>query len=228
MSRKADQKAIFWTQVKMILLAVGMFIFCLFVLPPLYTLFCEVTGINGKTNGQAYIPVVAEVDTSRTIRVQFVATNNGEMPWDFKPESFVLNVHPGESITTYFDAYNPTAKAMVGQAVPSLAPRNAIDYFHKTECFCFNSQVLAAGEQAKLGLQFIVDQELPKAVNTITLSYSLFDVTSTSKDQLEESITEEADKQQASIGTPVGSQLTNLSLDDLLIEQIHVEAAVKI
>ena len=135
MARNAEQKGIFWTQVKLVLLAIGMFIFCLFVLPPLYTLFCEVTGINGKTNGKAYKPVLAEIDTSRTVRIQFVATNNGEMPWDFKPEKFVLNVHPGESITTYFDAYNPTASAMVGQAVPSLAPRNAIDYFHKTECF---------------------------------------------------------------------------------------------
>lgn len=73
---------------------------------------------------------------------------------------------------------------MAGQAIPSMAPKNAVDYFHKTECFCFNQQILAPGEKADLGLQFIVDQDLPKAVETITLSYTLFDVT----DRMEESI----------------------------------------
>jgi len=188
MSRKAEQKAILWTQFKMFTLAVSMFIFCLFVLPPLYTLFCEITGINGKTNGKAYTPVTAEVDRSRTVRIQFVASNGGDMPWAFKPESFSLDVHPGEATTTYFDAHNMTGEIMVGQAVPSLAPRNAIDYFHKTECFCFNSQVLKAGEEAKLGLQFIVDQDLPKNVKTITLSYSLFDVTKTSQEAIDEAL----------------------------------------
>ena len=233
MARNAEQKGIFWTQVKLILLAIGMFIFCLFVLPPLYTLFCEVTGINGKTNGKAYNPVVAEIDTSRTVRIQFVATNNGEMPWDFKPENFVLNVHPGESVTTYFDAYNPTTSAMVGQAVPSLAPRNAIDYFHKTECFCFNSQVLQGGEQAKLGLQFIVDQELPKAVNTITLSYSLFDVTAMSKDKLEESKQEISKAKQAvnnfvEDNKVLRAQVKHEAVDALIIESVSSKVSLKI
>lgn len=188
MSQKAEQKAVSWTLVKMLVLATSMFVFCLFILPPLYTLFCEVTGINGKTNGRAYLPVQAEVDTSRTVRVQFVASNGGNMPWEFAPEVFSLDVHPGESITTYFDAHNPTEQVMVGQAVPSLSPRNAINFFHKTECFCFNSQVLNAGEDAKLGLQFIVDQELPKGVNTITLSYSLFDITDNSQELIQDTL----------------------------------------
>ncbi len=165
-----------YTSAKLSGLAVAMFAFALWVMPPLYDLICEVAGLNGKTRGQ-YEAVAVEVDTSRLVKVQFVAINNENMPWNFAPASFALEVHPGATVNTHFSAYNPTASTMVGQAVPSMVPSNATDYFYKTECFCFNRQVLAAGESAELGLQFIVDQDIPKAVNTITLSYSLFDVT---------------------------------------------------
>lgn len=223
MTRKAEQRAIIWTQLKMFSLAIAMFLFCLFVLPPLYTLFCEITGINGKTNGKAYIPVSANVDTSRTVRVQFVVSNGSDMPWDFAPETFSIDVHPGESITTHFDAHNTTENIMVGQAVPSLAPRNAIDYFHKTECFCFNSQVLQAGEEAELGLQFIVDQELPRSVKTITLSYSLFDVTSSSQDVIDEALSLSKEKSKI-IGdkplTKIDSHSLNVNNSELTVSLI--------
>ena len=61
-----------------------MFLFAVFVLPPLYDLFCEITGIGGRTDGK-YEAVEVRVDTSRQVEVQFVATNNAEMPWDFYP-----------------------------------------------------------------------------------------------------------------------------------------------
>ena len=70
---------------------------------------------------------------------------------------------------------------MVAQAIPNVLPNNAADYFHKTECFCFNSQPLAAGEQAELDLVFIIDPDLPVSVNTVTLSYTLFDITDRSE-----------------------------------------------
>jgi|TARA_B110000967_G_C18600083_1_gene418769 cytochrome c oxidase assembly protein subunit 11 len=160
--------------------AVVMFAFAVFVLPPLYDLFCEVTGIGGKTGG-AYEAVAIEVDTSRNIEVQFVAANNATIPWDFYPTEERIVVHPGESRAVTFFARNRTGKDMVAQAIPNVLPNNAADYFHKTECFCFNSQPLAAGEQAELDLVFIIDPDLPVSVNTVTLSYTLFDITDRSE-----------------------------------------------
>jgi cytochrome c oxidase assembly protein subunit 11 len=157
-------------------LAVAMFMFAIFVLPPLYDLFCEITGIGGKTDG-AYQAVAVEVDTSREIEVQFVATNNATMPWDFYPIEERVIVHPGQSRAVAFYAYNRTGQDMLGQAIPNVLPNNAADYFHKTECFCFNNQPLAAGEDAELGLVFIIDPDLPASVNTVTLSYTMFDIT---------------------------------------------------
>ncbi|WP_188152022.1 cytochrome c oxidase assembly protein [Teredinibacter waterburyi] len=185
MATESDRKQLRTTVLKLLSLAGAMFVFAMWVMPPLYDLFCEVTGLNGKTKGQ-YTAVEAKVDTSRTVKVQFVSTNNEGMPWGFSPQDFSIQVHPGEAVVTNFIAHNPTEKIMVAQAIPSLIPHNATDYFHKTECFCFNQQTLAPGETAELGLQFIVDQELPKAVNTITLSYTLFDVTESAKEAVEQ------------------------------------------
>lgn len=164
------------TTAKLLALAAGMLGFALFVMPPLYNAFCEITGLNGKTGGR-YEAVPAAVDTQRLVKVQFVATNNEDMPWTFKPGVVAMKVHPGEAVDTVFHASNPTGRDMVAQAIPSLVPSKAAEYFHKTECFCFNQQALAAGESAQLGLRFIVDPDLPVGVNTITLSYTLFDVT---------------------------------------------------
>lgn len=160
--------------------AAAMFLFAMFVLPPLYDVFCEVTGIGGKTGGR-YVPTDASVDESRTVRVQFVATNNGEMPWEFGPMVHEVRVHPGEPTPVKFFARNPTEKDMVAQAIPSVSPSNAARHFLKTECFCFNQQPLAAGETAEMPVVFIVDKDLPKTVHTITLSYTLFDVTGRSE-----------------------------------------------
>lgn len=160
----------------MLALAVGMLVFAVFIMPPLYDAFCEVTGLNGKTGGR-YKAVPTAVDRGRLVTVQFVASNNENMPWRFKPSVVSMKVHPGEAMDTVFLAENPTGRDMVAQAIPSLVPFKAAEYFHKTECFCFNQQVLAAGERAELPLRFIVDPDLPPGVNTITLSYTLFDVT---------------------------------------------------
>ena len=171
---------------------VGMFIFAVFIMPPLYTLFCDITGLNGKTGGQ-YTQDVNDlgVDTSREIKVQFIANNNESMPWEFRPIDTSIVVHPGEPTVIKYYAHNPTNKAMTGQAIPSLVPYKAVSYFHKTECFCFNSQPLQAGESAELGLSFIVDIDIPDYVKTITLSYTLFDVTESLKEtQISDEVTQ--------------------------------------
>lgn len=189
MTTQLEKQAIKTTIIKSVVLVIAMFAFAMWVMPPLYNLFCELTGINGKTKGR-YEAVETKVDTSRVVRVQFVGTKNEDMPWEFKPVDFSIEAHPGEAVTTYFYAKNPTGEIMVGQAVPSLVPHNATDFFHKTECFCFNQQALGPGESAELGLQYIIDQDMPKGVNTITLSYTLFDVTKTSPDAVQSKRTE--------------------------------------
>ncbi|WP_025738903.1 cytochrome c oxidase assembly protein [Salinivibrio socompensis] len=160
---------------RLFVLAVAMFGFA-FALVPLYDVFCEVTGINGKTDNQAAASSVG-IDTERVVTVEFVAYTSPGMRWTFEPQINRIQVHPGETHTIHYLATNNARYDTIGQAVPSVSPGLAAQYFNKIECFCFNRQPLPRGEDASLPLIFYVDPELPDDINHLTLAYTLFDVT---------------------------------------------------
>jgi len=149
-----------------------------FALVPLYTVFCEITGLNGKTAGQAESAVGVTAATSdREVTIQFLAKVGRGMPWEFRPTQARLRVRPGETYTTTYFARNRANQAVVGQAVPSVAPGQAANYLHKVECFCFNLQELEAGEAIEMPVTFYVDKDIPEGIGTFSLSYTLFRVT---------------------------------------------------
>lgn len=144
-----------------------------FAMVPLYRVVCEhVLGI--KLSGEAANATGLVEDTSRTVSVQFVANVNSKLPWTFTPELSSIEVHPGKLTEVWFDAANTSDAAIVGNAVPSVAPNSASLYFNKTECFCFTEQVLAAGESRRMPVRFFVDPKLPAQVRQLTLSYTFF------------------------------------------------------
>lgn len=162
---------------KLVGIVIGMFGFG-FALVPLYDVFCDITGLGGRTGDQySYDPASVTPDKTRLVKVNFITNTNGGMPWEFWSESGGVRVHPGDLKQVNFYVTNTTDRRMVGQAVPSVVPAQAAQYFHKTECFCFNSQVLEPGETMEMPMRFIVDRELPRNVQSISLSYALFDIT---------------------------------------------------
>ena len=161
---------------KLLLLTVAMFGFG-YALVPLYDVFCDITGINGKT-GERVETSSQVVDKSRLITVQFVASLNENMPWEFTPVVNKIQVHPGESTKIEYRARNKTDFEIIGQAVPSVAPGQAADYFKKTECFCFTEQKLAANEEKLMPVIFTVDSDLPEHIKELTLSYTFFNKSS--------------------------------------------------
>lgn len=159
----------------LLLVAVGMFGFG-FALVPLYNVFCEVTGLNGKTGRIAAADVQqSRVDPERLVTVEFMATTNEGLPWEFAPLVRKLKVHPGEINQVSYYAKNLSGRTVVGQAVPSLAPGIAAKYMNKTECFCFTRQTLAPQEAREMPVRFVVDRDLPREIGTVTLSYTFFD-----------------------------------------------------
>ncbi|TVO35716.1 cytochrome c oxidase assembly protein [Vibrio algivorus] len=152
-----------------------------FALVPLYDIMCEQLGINGKTNTEAASSQGIQVDTSRLVRVQFMSQVSPNMPWKFEPAQVQMDVHPGQVIRTSYRAVNNSNVTMIGQAVPSVAPGLAATHFNKIECFCFNHQPLQANTEAELPVIFYVDKDLPSSVNRLTLSYTLYDITESSK-----------------------------------------------
>jgi cytochrome c oxidase assembly protein subunit 11 len=159
---------------RLVVFAAAMFAFGFVVLPPLYEAFCEITGFGGRTNTTARAAVEAP-DLSREIRVEFMTTVNNYAPWQFAADVDSMVVHPGKMYFATFTAKNLTDEDLIGQAVPSVTPIAATEYFQKIECFCFESQEFAANEERAMPLSFIVDPNLPDYVDTISLSYTFFD-----------------------------------------------------
>ncbi|MBA6263505.1 cytochrome c oxidase assembly protein [Colwellia sp. Bg11-12] len=161
---------------KLVLLVFGMFGFG-FALVPLYDVFCDITGLNGKTSTTAAVYNVEQIDTKRVVTVQFISRTAQDIPWQFEPMIREIKVHPGEMKLVKFYAKNESTRDIIGQAVPSVSPGLAAAYFQKIECFCFTQQPLKANEEVEMALQFYVDPELPEDISTLTLSYTLYDVT---------------------------------------------------
>lgn len=170
------------TSLKLAAVVVAMFGFG-FAMIPIYNVFCDLTGLNGnnKNTNTAAQNLDFEVDESRTVKVQFMSSLNSGTRMDFEPEVFEMEVHPGKIYTTRFYARNPHKQPMVGQAVPSIMPAKASLNFHKTECFCFTQQEFLAGEKREMPVSFVVSPALPEDIETVTLSYTFFDITQTAK-----------------------------------------------
>ena|SRR3990167_8562592 len=153
-----------------------------FALVPLYNSLCKTLGINGKlikpstanatVNGDSRV-----IDHQRLITVEFVATQASNLPWSFYPKIKKITIHPGEIAKLAFYAENQSDHNMTVQAIPSVTPGIAAKYIKKTECFCFTQQNLNAHEAMNMPLLFNLDIDLPSNINTITLAYTLFDVT---------------------------------------------------
>lgn len=147
-----------------------------YAMVPLYNVLCKQLGINGKTSGQAVLDDTG-IDESRTITVQFLATTNAYIPWEFRPRLRTVRMHPGENKAVAYFARNNTDHEMTVQAIPSVTPSGAAKYLKKTECFCFTQQKMKGQEEMDWPLLFHIDKNVPKNVHTITLAYTLFDVT---------------------------------------------------
>jgi cytochrome c oxidase assembly protein subunit 11 len=153
-------------------IAVAMFGFG-YALVPFYYAICQALGVNDFI--QADAPRNTQVDASRSITVEFDA-NVHDAPMHFRPVVRHLTVHPGQLTTVEYEIANVRGVPVTAQAIPSYGPARAAEHFHKVECFCFTQQTLAAGETRRMPLVFVVDPALPKDVNTITLSYTFFEV----------------------------------------------------
>lgn len=167
---------------RLLLVVVTMFAFG-FALAPMYSALCKAFGINGRFveiqegnyDSTSKVAQITRVDETRSVTVQFTASRNQNLNWEFRPMENTVSVHPGEVRTAKFYAKNLTGRTIVAQAVPSIVPGQAAKYFNKIECFCFTQQTFKPGEAREMPLQFVVDPGLPNKISTLTLAYTFFD-----------------------------------------------------
>ena len=166
---------------KLVLIVCAMFAFG-YALVPLYKAICDITGINvlalSDEINKKTKPLNSQIDKTRLITVDFDANEGAQTKsiWSFKPEKRTLQAHPGELVTINYELKNLQSRSVAGQAIPSYLPARAGEHFNKLECFCFKQQILAPGETKTFPVVFTIDPALGKDVDSITLSYTFFEV----------------------------------------------------
>jgi cytochrome c oxidase assembly protein subunit 11 len=160
----------------LLIMTAGSFAFG-WALVPLYDVLCRAAGIGNAEAKAGKSEVQETVDPNREVTIEFIAEPATVGSFDFQPKVASMRVHPGKLYDAEFHARNLTNVASVAQAVPSISPTGTARYFHKTECFCFSPQNFAAGEARDLPVRFIVDPQLPRDVDKLTLAYTIYDTT---------------------------------------------------
>jgi cytochrome c oxidase assembly protein subunit 11 len=145
-----------------------------YALVPFYDRICAALGIN-SLEARAEPAASTQVDLTRMVTIEFDANSHG-MPWSFRPMVRHMQVHPGQLVQVDYEVANVRSAAVTGQAVVSYGPALAGRYVRKLDCFCFSQQTLAAGETRRMPVSFVVDATLPAEINTLTLSYTFFEV----------------------------------------------------
>ena len=161
---------------KLVLIVLLMFGFG-YALVPLYDVLCDLTGQNIKVQGSTENAAEFVVDETREVRVEFITSVNESTPLNFRAETTSIKVHPGQYYTVNFYARNNTGTEIKAQAIPSITPGLAEEFFKKTQCFCFTTQTFAPHEEKTMPVRFTVNPKLPERYKTITLSYTFFDRT---------------------------------------------------
>ena len=113
----------------------------------------------------------------QTVKIRFDASLEAGMPWEFRAVQPSMTIRIGETGLAFYEAYNPTDKAVGGQASYNVTPDQSGGYFTKIECFCFTEQILQPGERVQMPVSFYVDPSIVKdpeasLIKEITLSYT--------------------------------------------------------
>jgi len=160
--------------VKLLVVACMMFGFG-YAMVPFYRVLCEALELNNVVKADR--PVAnTQVDTTRLVTVEFDANLRSNLPWTFTPVEKTVSVHPGALTQITYEVRNRSDRTVTGQAIPSFGPQLAAGYFKKLDCFCFTQQTLAPGETRLMPVVFVIEPGFPRDVNTVTLSYTFFEV----------------------------------------------------
>jgi cytochrome c oxidase assembly protein subunit 11 len=144
-----------------------------YLLVPFYDQICKAIGLRDLDRPD--VVAITHVDKGRTVRLEFDA-NLSKLPWRFRPETPIVDIHPGELVYVVYEVENTAERPMTGQAILSYGPALAAAYFRKIECFCFTQQSFGPREKRRMPVVLVVDPKLPKEVTAITLSYTFFEV----------------------------------------------------
>lgn len=162
----------------LVLLLISMLILS-FAAVPIYSLFCKATGFGGTVKRQESF--MRPQKGTRKIIVEFDSNVDKDLAWRFVPKHRRAEVTTGETALIFYESENLSKNDIIGTSVYNVTPDKAGKYFVKVHCFCFEEQLLKAGQKVLMPVSFYISADLDKDsdmddIDRITLSYSFFKV----------------------------------------------------
>ena len=143
----------------------------------LYRLYCKMTGFGGQAERSE--TKTTDLILDRQIKIRFNTDVSDNLPWDFRSDQAPLSLKLGQEAAISFSAKNLGDQPFAGTAIYNVDPPAAGVFFHKTQCFCFDYQLIGPGKEAHFPVIFYIDPSLDKNpqlkdLQSITLSYRFF------------------------------------------------------
>lgn len=150
-----------------------------FASSPIYNLFCKATGFAGTPQrANSYTRVAKGM---RSIKVEFDSNVDKKLEWKFSPKHRSTKVITGENALIFYESENLAEHDIIGTSIYNVSPQKAGKYFVKIHCFCYEEQLLKAGQKMLMPVSFYIDPAIENDpemddVDAITLSYSFYKV----------------------------------------------------
>ena len=154
-------------------LAMGLTAF--FAMPPLYSLWCTLTGTGMNPNNAAVANAPA-APTGRFVEVFFESRIYDGLPVRFWCEQPSVQVEVGrEAFNTYW-LENTSDRPIHIRPIHQVSPIAATPHFGMRLCFCFNDQTVQPGEKLEFPVAFTFAPALDPRTATVSVCYSLFSI----------------------------------------------------
>ena len=169
---RATVRQSLWAVVAMVLFTLALI--------PLYQVFCDVTGLNGRSSGLSQAAdselLNSQPGVGAEYDIQFVTQTGTGLALEFKALESSQVIQPGGRKQVMFRFRNLSDQMLVAKAVPSVSPAAASRHLLKIECFCFQELEFAPFEQKDIPLIYFLSAAVPDDFRRLTLAYNLYQV----------------------------------------------------
>ena len=113
-------------------------------------------------------------DTPGPISIKLITSVHKDLPFEFKTKKKRLKIFPGEITTINYFVKNLGEKKMTGIASFQVYPKELRDFMTKMNCFCYEEQMLNAGEEEKYALVLLIDPKVTKNIKEAIIQFVFF------------------------------------------------------
>ena len=112
--------------------------------------------------------------SNQEIKTKLITSVHKDLPFEFETEQQQIIIKPGEIKTVNYTVKNLSEQSMTGSATFQVYPSELKEYMTKMNCFCYEQQILNAGEEEKYALVLLIDPKVTKNIKEAIIQFIFF------------------------------------------------------